>query len=224
VCTYSPSVPTPSGESNSSRPGAGGEGDSRNGFGSFEVFSLLHWPEVCAGQPRRVSCGTACVMALPRNSARILFSDSRPPGACAFWMIEFHLFLMSLSVRLGMYCSEIWAHFVPISCARSQISWSSSGVHSPLNSSGRKWLRHLSRHCLPFLSWRRVAIAAQLSRVLGVLVVAAPCSSSSPLGDELLFVLRRRVGQEALSTGFFAIGLKRNLRGLASFCEVLVQV
>ena len=76
---------------------------------------------------------------------------------------EFHLFLMSLSVRLGMYCSEIWAHFVPISCTRSQISWSSSGVHSPLNSCGRKWLRHLSRHCLPFLSWRRVAIAAQLS-------------------------------------------------------------
>ena len=163
MCTSSPSVPTPSGESNSSRPGAGGEGDSGDGFGSFEVFSLLHWPEVCAGQSRRVSCGTACVMALPRNSARILFSDSRPPGACAFWMIEFHLFLMSLSVRLGMYCSEIWAHFVPISCTRSQISWSSSGVHSPLNSCGRKWLCHLSRHCLPFLSWRRVAIAAQLS-------------------------------------------------------------
>ena len=36
--------------------------------------------------------------------------------------------------------------------------------------------------------------------MLGVLVVAAPCSSSSPLGDELLFVLSRRVGQEALGS------------------------
>ena len=45
-----------------------------------------------------------------------------------------------------------------------------------------------------------------------------------PLGDELLFVLSRRVGQEALSAGFFLIESKRNLRGLASFFEVLVQV
>ena len=33
-----------------------------------------------------------------------------------------------------------------------------------------------------------------------------------------------RVGQEALSAGFFLIGSKRNLRDLASFFEVLVQV
>ena len=61
MCTYSPSVPTPSGESNSSRPGAGGEGDSGDGFGSFEVFSLLHRPEVCASQSRRGFCGTIII-------------------------------------------------------------------------------------------------------------------------------------------------------------------
>ena len=77
MCTSSPSVPTPSGESNSSRPGAGGEGDSGDGFGSFEVFSLLHWPEVCAGPSRRVSCGTACVR---RYQETVLASRfQRPP-------------------------------------------------------------------------------------------------------------------------------------------------
>ena len=42
---------------------------------------------------------------LPRNWLRRSVSSavhSRPPGACDLRMIEFHRFLMSLSVRLGM--------------------------------------------------------------------------------------------------------------------------
>ena len=73
--------------------------------------------------------------ALPRIWARASFSSgshSRPPGCCCLRIMEFHRFLMSLSVRLGMYVSEICAHLVPICCTLSQISTSSSGVQSPL--------------------------------------------------------------------------------------------
>ena len=75
-------------------------------------------------------------------------------------MIEFHRFLISLSVLCDMYNSEICAHFVPISCTLSQMSMSSCTDHSPLLSCGRRWLRHRSRHCLPFRLVRFVAIWA----------------------------------------------------------------
>lgn len=58
------------------------------------------------------------------KSARISSSAAshlRPDGARAFWMIDLHLLLISLSLRLGMYFFRIWAHFVPISITPSQI-------------------------------------------------------------------------------------------------------
>ena len=52
-------------------------------------------------------------------------------------LIEFHRFLIALSVRPGS-CFAMCDHLVPICCTSCIISWSSSSVHSSLFTVGHK--------------------------------------------------------------------------------------
>mmetsp|Transcript_8411 Transcript_8411/g.7536 ORF Transcript_8411/g.7536 Transcript_8411/m.7536 type:complete len:232 (-) Transcript_8411:249-944(-) len=62
--------------------------------------------------------------------------------------VEFHLFLIALSVLPGNSLA-ISAHLLPLTLCSSIIILSSSSVHGDLLISGFKWLYHLSRHCFP---------------------------------------------------------------------------
>ena len=70
-------------------------------------------------------------------------------GAMAGWrqgggaLIEFHRFLIALSVRPGS-CLAMSAHLVPTCWTSSMMSCSSSSVQSSLLTDGHKWLCHLS--------------------------------------------------------------------------------
>ena len=62
--------------------------------------------------------------------------------------VEFHRFLMLLSVRPGR-CLLILAHALPSRpCSSSSVS-SSVAVQAALTIAGSRWLSHRSRHCLP---------------------------------------------------------------------------
>ena len=58
-------------------------------------------------------------------------------------LIEFHRFLIALSVRPGS-CLAMSAHLVPTCWTSSMMSCSSSSVQSSLFTDGHKWLCHLS--------------------------------------------------------------------------------
>ena len=101
------------------------------------------------------------------------------PSRC-FFILEFQLFLILLSVRSGNIF-ENWAHLLPLTLKcknRSHRSWS---VQGSLLISGRRWLCHLSRHYFPILPGKKEAIIGHFN---------APCSStnfftfSSSSGDQ----------------------------------------
>mmetsp|Transcript_6445 Transcript_6445/g.20583 ORF Transcript_6445/g.20583 Transcript_6445/m.20583 type:complete len:299 (-) Transcript_6445:185-1081(-) len=115
----------------------------------------------CWGGSSRRCCVTRAEESTSSRSVISFGFHARPLGWELLRMIEFHRFLMSLSVRSGMYSSEICAHLVPSCSTRLQIATSSSCVQSPLLSSGLRWLRHRSRHCLPLRMWSSVAICTQ---------------------------------------------------------------
>ena len=72
-------------------------------------------------------------------------------------ILEFHRFLMALSVRPGIIVAT-FDHLVPICCTSSMMSWSSASVHSSLLTEGHTWLCHRSLHCLPTLPGSSFAI------------------------------------------------------------------
>mmetsp|Transcript_20147 Transcript_20147/g.39110 ORF Transcript_20147/g.39110 Transcript_20147/m.39110 type:complete len:230 (+) Transcript_20147:99-788(+) len=84
-------------------------------------------------------------------------------------MVEFHRFLMALSVRPGTSLA-ISAHLLPWIFCASMISRSSSLVHGPFIMFGSNWLCHRSRICLPVRLGKYDATSTQL---------LSPCFSTS---------------------------------------------
>mmetsp|Transcript_9956 Transcript_9956/g.24652 ORF Transcript_9956/g.24652 Transcript_9956/m.24652 type:complete len:223 (+) Transcript_9956:552-1220(+) len=76
-------------------------------------------------------------------------------------VVEFHRFLMALSVLPGISFT-IKAHFVPCSATARMICRSSSNEKDSFFTSGERWLCHRSRHCFPTRLGRCSAIRLQL--------------------------------------------------------------
>mmetsp|Transcript_29747 Transcript_29747/g.71887 ORF Transcript_29747/g.71887 Transcript_29747/m.71887 type:complete len:242 (+) Transcript_29747:431-1156(+) len=79
--------------------------------------------------------------ATEASSSALLLSTTR-------FSVEFHLFLMALSVRPTRHLL-ISAHRFPNLAWASAMMASSSSVHPPLRMSGLRWLYQRSLHCLP---------------------------------------------------------------------------
>ena len=75
-------------------------------------------------------------------------SSTRLRRRSSFRSIEFHRFLIALSVRPGKSLT-ISDQRVPSSATLRMIAASSSADHSDLFTSGLRWLCHRSRHCFP---------------------------------------------------------------------------
>ena len=93
--------------------------------------------------------------------------------------IEFHRFLIELSVRPGKSFT-ISDHLVPSSCTFCTIAASSSAVQSDLRTMGERWLCHRSRHCLPERPSIWAPIVDHRTFVpLAIAAVTRPCRRSS---------------------------------------------
>mmetsp|Transcript_21215 Transcript_21215/g.54330 ORF Transcript_21215/g.54330 Transcript_21215/m.54330 type:complete len:259 (-) Transcript_21215:176-952(-) len=114
-------------------------------------------------------CSSKCFAMVEASTVLILSSPSpgnRPPHrACMRTMrriVEFHRFLMALSVRPGMSLT-MSAHLVPCAATASMMARSSSGLKLSVFTSGHRWLCQRSRHCLPTRLGMPIAIRDQLA-------------------------------------------------------------
>eukprot|EP00964_Phaeocystis_antarctica_P006952 scaffold3756_cov60-Phaeocystis_antarctica.AAC.2 len=90
--------------------------------------------------------------------------------------IEFHRFLIALSVRPGKSLT-ISDQRVPSSCTFRMMAASSSTDQSDLSTSGLRWLCHRSRHCFP--ERPTICLPTALQRILPPSAVIAATSRSS---------------------------------------------
>mmetsp|Transcript_4754 Transcript_4754/g.14192 ORF Transcript_4754/g.14192 Transcript_4754/m.14192 type:complete len:269 (-) Transcript_4754:195-1001(-) len=103
-------------------------------------------------------------------------------------MVEFHLFLMALSVLPGR-SFEISAHLFPCFLCASIRVLSSSMLQGSCLMSGFRWLCHLSLHCLPILPGSFSAITLHFF---------GPCS----LTREMIFLSSSGVHGPLMRSGF----------------------
>ena len=122
-------------------------------------FSTLCWTEIDSPSFRTDDFDRSLFLSI----------DSRYSWSVLnFFKLALYLFLMSLSIRPGMYF-WICTHLLPY-CSCSAISWRSSAtVHFSLLRLGSTLLYHLSLHCLPIRPGKYSAISFHFLR---------PCSST----------------------------------------------
>mmetsp|Transcript_558 Transcript_558/g.1147 ORF Transcript_558/g.1147 Transcript_558/m.1147 type:complete len:265 (-) Transcript_558:129-923(-) len=141
-------------------------------------------------------CSSKC-FAIAEASIVLRSMSPRGPGipcprqrACMRTMrrvVEFHRFLMALSVRPGTSLTSI-AHLVPCSATASMIARSSSALKPSFFTAGDRWLCQRSRHCLPLRCGRSAAMRLQSLGPPWRSMAAQSISSSSAV--QAVFVLR----------------------------------
>lgn len=93
------------------------------------------------------------------------------------FILQFHWFLIVLSLRPGMNY-EIADHFLPKALTQRARSQYSCIYQCDLVTPSRRWLCHLSRHCLPERLGRKLAISAQCTGPLSCTFCFSKSSSS----------------------------------------------
>ena len=107
----------------------------------FTPLSALLSPSIFTPPPPFFPSSTPSLPFLPPPPTVPFLRSSR----CR---VEFHLFLMALSVLPGSR-PAMAAHLLPSSACASTMTRSSSSVQASLRMSGLRWLNQRSRHCLP---------------------------------------------------------------------------